>query len=79
MASPQAKQAILTGKIVVAIDNAALPALVQKIIEAHQTVAADYKAGKAASLQFLVGQGMKESKGSANPAALAEEFKKALQ
>ncbi|MBY0293780.1 Asp-tRNA(Asn)/Glu-tRNA(Gln) amidotransferase subunit GatB [Patescibacteria group bacterium] len=79
MASPQAKQAILTGKIVAAIDNSALPALVQKIIEAHQTVVADYKAGKAASLQFLVGQGMKESKGSANPAALAEEFKKALQ
>ncbi|MBY0472753.1 Asp-tRNA(Asn)/Glu-tRNA(Gln) amidotransferase subunit GatB [Patescibacteria group bacterium] len=79
MASPQAKQAILTGKIVAAIDNAALPVLVQKIIEAQPAVVADYKAGKAASLQFLVGQGMKESKGSANPAALAEEFKKALQ
>ncbi len=79
MASPQAKQAILTGTIVAAIDNAALPALVQKIIDAHPAVAADYKAGKAASLQFLVGQGMKESKGSANPTALAEEFKKALQ
>ncbi|OGC93921.1 hypothetical protein A2389_02395 [Candidatus Adlerbacteria bacterium RIFOXYB1_FULL_48_10] len=79
MASPQAKQAILTGTIVAAIDNSELPALVQKIVDAHPSVVADYKAGKAASLQFLVGQGMKESKGSANPGRLAEEFKKALQ
>lgn len=79
IASPQAKQAIITGKLVTAIDNAALPALVQKIIDANPAVVADYKGGKAASLQFLIGQGMKESKGSANPAVLAEEFKKLLQ
>ncbi len=79
IASPQAKQAIITGKLVDAIDNAALPALVQKVVDMHPTVVADYKAGKAASLQFLIGQGMKESKGSANPGVLAEELKKLLQ
>ena len=33
-------------------------------------VAAEYKAGKTASLQFLIGQAMKAAKGSANPEIL---------
>jgi Asp-tRNA(Asn)/Glu-tRNA(Gln) amidotransferase B subunit len=49
-----------------------------KIIAAHPQSVADYKAGKAAALQFLVGQGMKESKGSANPVILREMFLKLL-
>jgi aspartyl-tRNA(Asn)/glutamyl-tRNA(Gln) amidotransferase subunit B len=52
--------------------------LVEKIIAAHPQSVADYKAGKAAALQFLVGQGMKESKGSANPVILREMFLKLL-
>lgn len=79
IASPQAKASLISGKLVEAVQNDALPALVAKIIEANPAVVADYKSGKAASLQFLIGQGMKESKGSANPGVLAEEFKKALQ
>jgi len=59
-------------------DEGALAAIVAKVVEANPTVVADYKAGKAAALQFLVGQGMKESKGSANPTVLAELVKKAL-
>ncbi len=78
LASPQAKQSILTGTLVVAGDASALPELVQKIIAAHPGPVAEYKAGKESTLQFLVGMGMRESKGSANPSALAEEFKKAL-
>ncbi len=74
MASPQAKQAIVTGKMVAPADDSALPALVEKIIAANPTVVADYKAGKEVALQFLVGQGMKESKGSANPAVLRERL-----
>jgi aspartyl-tRNA(Asn)/glutamyl-tRNA(Gln) amidotransferase subunit B len=42
-------------------------------------VAADYKAGKDAALQFLVGQGMKESKGSANPGVIRSLFIEALK
>ena len=36
--------------------------------------AAEYKAGKTASLQFLIGQAMKAAKGSANPEMLKELF-----
>lgn len=52
--------------------------LVQKIIAANPQSVADYKAGKEAALQFLVGQGMKESKGSANPGVLAKLIKESL-
>lgn len=55
-------------------DTGLIDTIVQKIIAANPTVVADYKAGKEAALQFLVGQGMKESKGSANPAVLRERI-----
>ena len=74
IASPQAKQAILSGKMVASIDDAELSLIVQKIIEAHTSVVAEYKAGKEASLQYLIGQGMKETKGSANPTTLKKLF-----
>lgn len=59
-------------------DEGALTEIVKKIITNNQKVADEYKAGKEASLQFLVGQGMKETRGSANPKILAELFKKEL-
>lgn len=49
-----------------------LKVLVSSIIDDNQPAVAEYKAGKEAALQFLVGQGMKLSKGSANPAKLRE-------
>jgi aspartyl-tRNA(Asn)/glutamyl-tRNA(Gln) amidotransferase subunit B len=52
--------------------------VVKKIIENNPKVVADYKAGKLASLQFLLGQAMKETKGSSNPAVLKELFVKTL-
>ena len=52
--------------------------VITEVIESNPTVVADYKAGKEASIQFLVGQGMKLSKGSANPKVLLELFKKHL-
>jgi aspartyl-tRNA(Asn)/glutamyl-tRNA(Gln) amidotransferase subunit B len=57
-------------------DSGALEALVREIIAAHPAVVKEFQGGKTASLQFLVGQGMKASKGSANPSMLAELFKK---
>jgi aspartyl-tRNA(Asn)/glutamyl-tRNA(Gln) amidotransferase subunit B len=74
IASPQAKSSILSGTMAEVVGNEALPAIAQKVINANPTVVADYKAGKEAAMQFLVGQGMKESKGSANPAALRSVF-----
>jgi aspartyl-tRNA(Asn)/glutamyl-tRNA(Gln) amidotransferase subunit B len=59
-------------------DSGLLSAIAQKVIAANPQVASDYKAGKEAALQFLVGQGMKESRGSANPAQLREEIRKAI-
>ena len=40
----------------------------------NQKAVDEYKAGKEASIQFLVGQGMKETKGSANPQLLKKIF-----
>jgi aspartyl-tRNA(Asn)/glutamyl-tRNA(Gln) amidotransferase subunit B len=59
-------------------DTEALKKIAQEIIDANATVVAEYKAGKAASLQFLIGQGMKATRGSANPTVLAEVFKELL-
>jgi aspartyl-tRNA(Asn)/glutamyl-tRNA(Gln) amidotransferase subunit B len=59
-------------------DSAALEEVVGEIIKANPLVVAEYKAGKEASIQFFVGQGMKATRGSANPAMLLDAFKKAL-
>lgn len=57
----------------------ALEAMVGTIVASYPQVVADFKAGKESALQFLIGQGMKESKGSANPATLREVLLKALK
>ena len=59
-------------------DTAALEAIVQKVIASQSEAVGEYRAGKTAALQFLVGQGMKESKGSANPALLRSIFERLL-
>ena len=78
MSSPQAKQAIITGKMVATVDDSTLPAIVEKIIAENAKSVEDFKSGKAVALQFLIGQGMKASKGAANPKVLETLFKKAL-
>ncbi len=42
------------------------------IVLKNMSVVADYKAGKEAALQFLVGQGMKALKGAVNPTTLKD-------
>jgi len=39
----------------------------------------EYKEGKGQALQFLIGQGMKETKGSANPEVLKKLFEEVLK
>lgn len=58
-------------------DDLLLP-VVSMVIEQNPSVVAEFKNGKESALQFLVGQGMKLSKGSANPTALLELIKKNL-
>ena len=60
-------------------DTGALEVVASRIIEAYPQVVAEYKAGKTSALQFLIGQGMKETKGSGNPAILREIFIKLLE
>jgi aspartyl-tRNA(Asn)/glutamyl-tRNA(Gln) amidotransferase subunit B len=52
--------------------------VVQKVIAENSTVAEAFKAGKQESLQYLIGQGMKATKGSADPRVLQDMFIKQL-
>jgi aspartyl-tRNA(Asn)/glutamyl-tRNA(Gln) amidotransferase subunit B len=49
-------------------DESAIRSIAEKVKNANPAVVADYKGGKEAALQFLVGQVMRESRGAANPA-----------
>ncbi len=51
-------------------DAAALKTMIDEVVAENESVVEEYKAGKEASLKFLVGQGMKKSRGSADPSAL---------
>lgn len=59
-------------------DTGAIQKLVDDVLAANAQSVADFKAGKQAAMGFLVGQVMKASKGSANPAIVNELLKKAL-
>jgi len=60
-------------------DESKLKTIAEVIISANPTVVAEYKAGKEKSIQFLVGQFMKESKGSANPQLALKILKEELE
>ncbi len=59
-------------------DEDQLKAIVDKVIEMNPKIVQEYKGGKTTVIQFFVGQGMKESKGSANPEVLRKLFTEAL-
>lgn len=59
-------------------DEGALKEIVSKIIEDNPGPVKEYKEGKEASIQFLIGQGMKETKGSANPQMLKKLFEELI-
>lgn len=59
-------------------DTGALQAIVDTVIAANAKSVADYKAGKEAALQFLLGQVMRQSKGKANPQTATELLKQSL-
>ena len=60
-------------------DAGAIEAFCDQAIAAHPGPVADYKAGKAAALNFLKGQVMKLSKGKANPALAGEILERKLK
>src|SRR5262249_4355024 len=59
-------------------DSSALEQFCDQAIAANPGPVADYKAGKAAALNFLKGQVMKLSKGKANPALVGEILSRKL-
>jgi aspartyl-tRNA(Asn)/glutamyl-tRNA(Gln) amidotransferase subunit B len=59
-------------------DSSQLGPIIDQVIAEHAEVVQQYKDGKEASMQFLVGQGMKLSKGAANPQMLRDEIIKKL-
>jgi aspartyl-tRNA(Asn)/glutamyl-tRNA(Gln) amidotransferase subunit B len=60
-------------------DEGALKEMAQKVIDANPAVVATYKGGKENAMMSLVGQIMKESKGSANPALVQKILKELLK
>ena len=66
--TPASPKAIATQKgLLQQNDPEALKAIVLQVIADNAKIVADYRAGKEAAIQGLVGQVMKLSKGSANP------------
>ena len=60
-------------------DAAAIEALCDQVIADNPKPVADFKAGNPASLNFLKGQVMKLSKGTANPAVAGEILERKLK
>jgi aspartyl-tRNA(Asn)/glutamyl-tRNA(Gln) amidotransferase subunit B len=60
-------------------DTGAIERFCEEVIAANPKSAADFKAGKAAALNFLKGQVMKASKGKANPGLVGEMLERKLR
>jgi aspartyl-tRNA(Asn)/glutamyl-tRNA(Gln) amidotransferase subunit B len=59
-------------------DEGEIIKIVTDIVNKNPSVVSDYKNGKEVALQFLVGQGMKLTKGSANPEILKQLLLKVI-
>ncbi len=65
--------------LLIQTDTSALQATVEAVIARNPQVSADFKAGKSSALEFLLGQCMKELRGSGDPIVLRELLQKALR
>ena len=78
-ASGQAPEVIVQEKGLQQVnDNGAILALVAQAIAASPQAVEEYRAGKTATIQFLVGQVMKLSRGKSNPQTVLALLKKTL-
>ncbi|HEX4880170.1 MAG TPA: Asp-tRNA(Asn)/Glu-tRNA(Gln) amidotransferase subunit GatB [Limnobacter sp.] len=59
-------------------DTGAVEKMIDDVLAAHPGPVAEFKAGKEASFNFLVGQVMRAARGKANPAAVNEILKRKL-
>ena len=60
-------------------DAAELEGVVHEVIGANPKAVEDYRKGKGNVLQFLVGQGMRKTRGQASPETLRELFERGLR
>ena len=60
-------------------DSGEMDKVAGEVITANPDAVADYKAGKAQSLKFLIGQVMRATQGRANPSLAGEVLKKKLE
>ncbi|KKT28823.1 MAG: Aspartyl/glutamyl-tRNA(Asn/Gln) amidotransferase subunit B [Candidatus Yanofskybacteria bacterium GW2011_GWA1_44_21] len=60
-------------------DTVELESVVEKVIADNPKAVVDFKSGKTASLKFLVGMAMRESRGRANPQILEELIKSIIK
>jgi len=67
------------GDLLQVSDKESLAPVIDKIIAENASIVAEYKSGKEASLKYLLGQGMKETKGSADPKMLETLLIKAMK
>jgi aspartyl-tRNA(Asn)/glutamyl-tRNA(Gln) amidotransferase subunit B len=59
-------------------DAGGLETIVGDVVKANEKVVADFKAGKSAALEYLVGQVMKTSRGSGDPAVIRSILQKVI-
>ena len=59
-------------------DDSEIEKIVEQVLEENKQSIEDYKAGKSNALKYLVGQGMKLSKGKANPQMITDMILKKL-
>lgn len=59
-------------------DDSELEKIIKQVVEKNPKAVLDYKSGKKNSLQFLAGQIMKETRGTAKPETVHEILKKIL-
>jgi len=60
------------------VDNSLVLDIINKVLEEHESVVSEYLNGNERSLKFLMGQVMKESKGSVNPKIASDLLIKTL-
>jgi aspartyl-tRNA(Asn)/glutamyl-tRNA(Gln) amidotransferase subunit B len=67
------------GKLLQTGSTEDLEVVVMGILQSNPTVVADYKAGKTAALEYLLGQSMKALRGAADPVALRTLISEKIQ
>ena len=79
LATGQPAAEVIAGRGFAQISDAgAVGRLVDEVIAANPAAVADYRAGKAQAVGFLVGQVMKATRGQANAALVGEAIRERL-